>query len=65
MACRFVHLTATGFLSGTIIISHVFQMTNVLRDQPSYSLLCALAGVLLILSGIANVFIIKMGKTKT
>ena len=40
-------------------------MANVLRDQPSYSLLCALAGALLILTGIANMFIIKAGKAKS
>lgn len=63
--CRFGHLVSTAFLSGAIILSYCFDAREVLTDQPAYPKLCTMAGVVLLMTGIANVFIIKSGKEKT
>jgi hypothetical protein len=61
---RFIHLTTTALLSGIIIINYLFQTQDYLNEHSSYKMLCAICGVALIATGIANVFIIR-GKKKS
>ena len=59
---RFTHLVSTAFLSGTICLQHCFNLAEHLNEYAQFKVMCAIMGVLLFISGIANVFVIRSDK---
>ncbi len=57
-----MHLTSTGFLAGTSVLNFMFGSSNQLREEPGYKAVHAVAGIVLLLSGIINWILIKKGK---
>jgi len=60
---RFAHLTSMSIVSGICIFNYMFNADEVLNDEPFYEKLGMYAGIVAFVSGIANLFLIKHGKT--
>lgn len=60
MVNRVIHLTSTGFLSGSIILNYFFDTNKFLADDQSFiELANPSAGILVLLSGIVNVLVLR------
>lgn len=62
---RFAHILSTSFLSGSAILNYLFNTGTILAEEPSYAKVSAVAGVVIFISGICNIFLIKAGKKLT
>ena len=60
---RIAHMFSTAILSGMIILSYLFSLQSVLSQNPNFKKLHIIAGTVLIISGFANIFLIR-GKKK-
>lgn len=59
---RIAHMLSTTILSGSIILNYFFELNWYLRDSEDYRRLHMITGIVLIVSGILNIFLIKGGK---
>ena len=63
LVSRVVHMISSGFLAGTTILNYFFYTNEFLGEDPDYfDFAHPLAGVLALISGIANVFLLKPPK---
>ena len=60
---RFLHLTSTGVLSGICIFNYMFNADEILNDEPFYETIGKYCGMISFATGVANMFLIKHGKT--
>lgn len=63
MLTRVVHLTSTGFLSGSIVLNYLFDTNQFLADDATFiEFANPVAGVLVLLSGIVITLLLKPKK---
>ena len=62
MFSRILHMLSTTVLSGTIILTYLIDLGSHIKDHHTYTSLHAWSGIILIASGILNIFLIKAGK---
>ena len=55
-------MLSTTILSGGIILNYFFDISTLLSEDATYKRIHAVAGVILISTGILNIFLIKAGK---
>ena len=58
---RVLHFVSTGFLAGTTVFNYVFGTNEYLREELYYKQVHITAGVLVIVTGIANIILIARG----
>ncbi len=56
-------MLSTAILSGMIILNYLFDLQSTVAAHPGFKKLHIIAGTVLIVSGLANIFLIK-GKKK-
>jgi len=56
---RVLHLTSTGFLTGTIVLNYIFTTNEYLTEEPGYQEMHITAGVLVFVTGILNIILIS------
>ena len=54
---------SVAILSGCVVMNYLFGISSLLKDDPRYKRLFIIAGLILMISGFANIFLIK-GKKK-
>ena len=59
---RIAHMLSTALMSGIILFTHFFNMGPVFQAQPGFKTLHLILGPALLISGFANIFLIKAGK---
>ena len=59
---RIAHMVSTALLSGIIIMTYLFELGPVFASKPGLRKLNMILGPILIVSGFANIFLIKEGK---
>lgn len=60
---RIAHMFTVAILSGAVILNYMFDLRATLKDEPAYKRLIVISGVILMISGFCNIFLIK-GKKK-
>jgi len=60
---RIAHMISTAVLSGMIILNYLFNLNQALAGTEGLKKLHMIAGTVLIVSGFANIFLVK-GKKK-
>ena len=53
---------SVAILSGSIVMNYMFDLHSFLKDDASYKRLCMIAGIVLMISGFCNIFLIKGSK---
>lgn len=56
-------MLTVAFTSGAAVLTYFFDIGTILKDDQSYKRLHIIAGIILIVSGFLNIFLIK-GKKK-
>ena len=62
---RIAHMVSTAILSGIIIMTYLYDLGPVFASKPGLRKLSMILGPVLIISGFANIFLIKGGKKLT
>jgi len=65
LVLRMVHLTSSGFLAGCVVLNYYYGINEFLAHDPNFSQFAyPLASVLALVSGLANVFVLKPNQDK-
>ena len=59
---RITHMLSTALMSDIILFTYFFNMGPVFHSQPGFKTLHLILGPAILISGLANVFLIKAGK---
>lgn len=56
---RIAHMFTVAILSGAVVLNYFFGLSTMLKDEPAYKRLFIISGVILMISGFMNIFLIK------